>query len=85
VDTKNAGDLKKSLPIEKIGGKQKSVFRRKALKSLRNGIGKASKLGGDWRRGECRCWNIERIEWSLAMGAAMVIDISLRQCGAKPA
>jgi hypothetical protein len=85
VDVKNAGDLKQGSAVKKIGSEQKTILGSKHLESPRNGMGEASKLCGNWRRGGRICGNVERIERSLTMDAAMVIHVPLRQRGAKPA
>jgi len=80
----DAGNLEKRLAIEEVGGEEEAVFRRKAWSTRAMAwVRCASSAGtgeGSGSRAGCR-----GVEWGLAVGAAVVIDVPLRERGAQPA
>jgi len=85
MHVEDAGNLEKRLAIEEVGGEEEAVFRRKGLEHAGNGVGKVREFGGDGRRVRLTGWAVEGVEWGLAVGAAVVIDVPLRERGAQPA
>src|ERR1035441_1866175 len=85
MHVEDAGNLEKGMAVKEIGGEEEAILCGKALQGAGHGVGKLSKFGGDGRRVRLAGWAVEGVEWCLAVGAAVVIDVPLRERGAQPA
>jgi hypothetical protein len=85
MNMKDTCNLEKSLAIEEVGGEEKAIFGSEILKGSRYGVGERNEFGREWRDRSCGCGDVERVQRSLAMSATVVIDVTLRECGAEPA
>ena len=85
VHVEDAGNLEKRMAVEEVGGEEEAIFRGKVLQGAGYGVGKVSEFGGDGRRVRLGRWAVEGVERRLAVGAAVVIDVALGECGAQPA
>ena len=81
----DARNLQQRPPIKKVRGEQKAVVGQKTLKRLRDRVRKRLQTHRPPEsRWKPRCRHVERVEWSLAMRAAMMIDVTLRQRRSQP-
>ena len=85
MHVEDAGNLEKGMAVKEIGGEEEAILGGKALQGAGHGVGKVSKFGGDGRRVRLAGWAVEGVEWGFAVGAAVVIDVPLRERGAQPA
>jgi hypothetical protein len=85
VNMKDTCDLGEGLAIKKVGGEEKAVLRGETLESSRYGVSETSEFGGEWSDGSCRRGDVQGAQRSLAMSATVMVDVPLRERGAKPA
>jgi hypothetical protein len=85
VNAKNARYLQECLTIKKVRSEQKTVLRRKVLKSAGDSMRESSKLGADRLGRRCLRSDIERVKRGLAMGPAVAIHMPLSQDRTEPA
>lgn len=83
VNVENTRNLQERLAIKEVRSEQKTVLRRKSLKSTDNGMLEASEFGANWHR-RCLRGDIERVERSVTVGSAMVIYMPLGKDSAEP-
>jgi hypothetical protein len=85
VDVEETRDLQQRLPVEEVGTEEETVFGCESFESAMNGVGEVSEVGGE-RCGRCGgCGSVQVVKRSFAVGAAVVVDVALREGDAEPA
>lgn len=88
VDVEEAGDLEQRLLVEEVGGEKEAVVGGEGFEGAGDGVGEAGEFGGDGRGGCSGRSGVEGVgilERSFAVGAAVVVDVTLGESGAQPA